>query len=404
MEKITLPPSVSSCCAVLRASGFAAYPVGGGVRDLLLGRTPEDWDVTTRALPDQILALFPGSMATGGVHGTVTVPTRDGPIEITPFRWEAGYSDGRHPDGVSFGVSLEEDLARRDFTVNAMALGPEGELIDPFGGLPDLRAGVIRCVGDPAERFLEDRLRLFRALRFAAQLGFTLHSTVETAISRPPSTAPLAVERVGSELDKTLCSPRPRWVGEMLGYGLLAPWLGDARADTASLADLPCVPLARWAGLAALTDDPALPEKLRRPGVLCRGVSAGLELLHAGLPEDERGWRHMLSRWGENPCRAAAFMAQALGDSAPAALLETTLAARPPLTAKELALSGGELAALGLSGREIGAAQAKLLAHVLDCPGDNRRERLLKLLEEVPSPDPRGVSPPAGGGDGAPLG
>ena len=147
---LTPHPGVAALCARLSAAGFAAYPVGGGVRDLLLGRAPEDWDVATAAPPEHILALFPGGVATGGVHGTVTVPTPGGPVEVTPFRREGGYRDGRHPGEVSFGVSLEEDLARRDFTVNAMALGPEGELLDPFGGLDDLHAGVIRCVGDPA--------------------------------------------------------------------------------------------------------------------------------------------------------------------------------------------------------------------------------------------------------------
>lgn len=375
-----LPSHVEGCCAALRRAGHGAYPVGGGVRDLLLGRVPQDWDVTTSARPEQILALFPGSVPTGGAHGTVTVPTPGGPVEVTPFRAEGGYSDGRHPDAVSFGVSLEEDLARRDFTVNALALAPDGTVIDPFGGLADLDAGVLRCVGDPARRFGEDRLRMFRALRLVAQLGFALHPTVEAVLANAPSTAPLAAERVGAEVDKALGSPRPAWVGEMLRCGLLAPWLGDRQADTAPLAGLPAAPLARWAGLAALVDDPALPEKLRRPGALCRGVSAGLGLLRSGLPEEERGWRHALSRLGVDPCRAAAWMALALENSAPAALLERTLAQHPPLTVRDLALSGGELAALGLSGREIGAAQARLLSHVLDHPEDNTPDKLRQQI------------------------
>ena len=127
-------------------------------------------------------------------------------------------------------------------------------------------------------------------------------------------------------------------------------------------------------------DDPALPEKLRRPGALCRGVSAGLGLLRAGLPEEERCWRHLLSRWGEDPCRAAAFMALALGDAPPAALLERTLAQHPPLTVRDLALSGGELAALGLSGPDIGRAQALLLHHVLDHPEDNTPDKLRQQI------------------------
>ncbi|HIT32669.1 MAG TPA: tRNA nucleotidyltransferase [Candidatus Enterenecus stercoripullorum] len=384
MRKISpLPGPVAECCAALRRAGFSAYPVGGGVRDLLLGRIPQDWDVATSALPDQVLALFPGAAPTGLPHGTVTLPADSGPIEVTTFRREMGYSDGRRPDGVSFGVSLEEDLARRDFTVNAMALAPDGSVIDPFGGLGDLEAGVLRCVGDPVQRFSEDRLRLFRALRFAAQLGFALDASVAEALARAPSTAPLAAERVGAEVEKTLCSPRPAWVGEMLRLGLLIPWLGDARADTAPLAALPAQPLPRWAGLAALVDNGALPEKLRRPGAVSRAVAAGLDLLHAGLPEDERQWRHALARHGPDCCRSAASMAMALGDEEPGHVLESTLAAHPCLTAKNLALSGGDLAALGLSGPDIGKAQARLLEYVLDRPEDNHQEVLRALLDRL---------------------
>ncbi len=381
MRKISsLPSPVAACCAALRRAGFSAYPVGGGVRDLLLGRTPEDWDVATSASPRQVMALFPHAVPTGLPHGTVTLPTDSGPIEVTTFRREGGYSDGRHPDQVSFGVGLEEDLARRDFTINAMALSPDGAVIDPWGGLKDLEAGVLRCVGDPVKRFSEDRLRLFRVLRFAAQLGFALDASVTDALAHASSSAPLAAERVGSEVEKTLLSPRPAWVGEMLRYGLLSPWLGAARADTAPLASLHARPLPRWAGLAALLDDRALPETLRRPQAVARPVAAGLELLHNGLPEDARQWRHALATYGLDCCRAAAYMAMAMGDMEPERRLVSTLAARPCLTVKQLALSGGELAALGLSGPAIGATQTRLLTHVLDRPEDNRRETLLELL------------------------
>ena len=379
-HKIFPPPFVEGCRAALRRAGFEAYPVGGGVRDLLLGRQPEDWDVATSARPEQLLALFPRGAATGGAHGTVTVPTPGGPVEITPFRREGGYADGRHPDRVTFGASLEEDLARRDFTVNAMALAPDGRVLDPFGGLADLRSGVLRCVGDPARRFEEDRLRMFRAPRLAAQLGFALHPSVARALARAPSTAPLAAERVGSEVEKTLLSPRPAWVGEMLRYGLLAPWLGDRRADTAGLAALPARPLARWAGLAGLLWDGAVPERLRRPKAVYLPAALGWALLQGGLPQQAAPWRHALARHGQPACRAAAWMALALGDPAPAAGLDAALAARPCLTVRQLALSGGELAGLGLSGPEIGAAQARLLDHVLDHPEDNRRQALLELL------------------------
>lgn len=377
-----LPPHVAGCLTALRRAGYEAYPVGGGVRDLLLGRPAQDWDVATAALPAQVLALFPSARPTGLAHGTVTLPTPEGPIEITTFRGEGDYRDGRHPRQVRFGVGLEDDLARRDFTINAMALAPDGSVIDPLGGRADLEAGVLRCVGQPRRRFAEDRLRMFRALRLAAQLGFALHPDTAAALDHPPSTAPLAVERVGSEVEQALCSPRPAWVGEMLRRGLLEPWLGPARGETAPLRALPPQPLARWSGLAALLGDGALPEKLRRPKALSGPVALGWQLLQAGLPQDPRAWRHTLARHGREACQAAGCMALALGQAAPAAQLEQVLAARPCLSVRELALSGGALAGLGLSGPEIGRAQARLLAHVLDRPEDNRPQALLALLEQ----------------------
>ncbi len=382
LHKITLPRHVARCCRVLQVAGHAAHPVGGGVRDLLLGQVPEDWDVTTSATPNQLLSLFPRSILTGGAHGTVTVPTPDGVVEITPFRGEGGYSDGRHPDEITFGVSLEQDLARRDFTVNALALDEQGQVIDLFGGLADLRDGVLRCVGDPAVRLAEDRLRMFRALRFAAQLGFTLHPTLSDALAHAPSTAGLAAERVRAEVEKTLLSPRPQWVGEMARLGLLTPWLGGASAgDTAALARLSPEKLPRWAGLVALWDTESLPQRLRLENRLRRPIAGGLALLRSGLPADERGWRHALAQYGQPACEAAAAMAAALGLPC---TLEGVLAQRPCTTVGQLALSGGELAALGFTGANIGKMQVKLLRHVLDHPEDNEPQRLKRLLDWFP--------------------
>ena len=154
-EKIHVPSGVAALRDALIREGFRACPVGGCVRDSLLGRTPEDWDICTSARPERILALFPGSVSTGGAYGTVTVSTDSGPVEVTPFRREGSYADGRHPDRVSFEASLEEDLARRDFTVNAMALDEKGNIVDLFGGRADLERGLIRCVGNPEARFRE---------------------------------------------------------------------------------------------------------------------------------------------------------------------------------------------------------------------------------------------------------
>ena len=155
-------------CA-LRAAGYEAYVVGGCVRDSLLGRRPGDWDVTTSALPEETKAVFSGApvIETGVRHGTVAVLVGGEPVEITTYRVDGPYSDGRRPDSVAFTRSLQEDLARRDFTVNAMAWSPGTGLVDPFGGVDDLRGKSIRCVGDPARRFQEDALRILRALRFS---------------------------------------------------------------------------------------------------------------------------------------------------------------------------------------------------------------------------------------------
>lgn len=157
-----IPQAVQTVCGTLRRAGWEAYPVGGCVRDLLLGRTPGDWDVCTAAPPEAVEDLFPHTVPTGVKHGTVTVLTDGMAVEVTTFRREGGYADGRHPDAVTFDASLTQDLSRRDFTVNAMALSPDGAVIDPFGGRADLAAGLIRCVGRPEARFAEDALRMLR--------------------------------------------------------------------------------------------------------------------------------------------------------------------------------------------------------------------------------------------------
>ena len=174
--KIALPPVVSRLLGALRRAGFSAYVVGGCVRDSLLGRTPGDWDICTSARPEQIRRVFAGyrQILTGEKHGTIAVIVGGVPYEITTYRVDGAYHDGRHPDSVRFVPDVRQDLARRDFTVNAMAYAPGEGLVDAFGGRADLRAGIIRCVGNPRERFEEDALRVLRAVRFTAQLDFAL--------------------------------------------------------------------------------------------------------------------------------------------------------------------------------------------------------------------------------------
>lgn len=204
-------PSALEVCRRLAEAGHSAQIVGGCVRDLVLGRPAKDWDVATSAHPDEVQRVFRRTIPTGIAHGTVTVLVGAESIEVTTYRGEGAYSDARRPDHVVFGVTLEEDLARRDFTMNAMAYDPvQDRVVDPFGGHADLAARVIRAVGDPAARFAEDGLRVMRAVRFAATLEFSVEPATEAAIpSALGSLARVSAERVRDELLKLLGAGRP---------------------------------------------------------------------------------------------------------------------------------------------------------------------------------------------------
>ena len=202
-----LPPSVMNCIDALEQAGFRAYAVGGCVRDALLGITPHDYDLCTNAAPEETSRVFAGCrlVRSGEKHGTIGVVTDSGVIEITTFRTEGGYQDGRHPDWVRFVGTVEEDLARRDFTVNAMAYSPKDGYIDPWGGRADLENRVLRAVGDPATRFTEDALRILRGVRFAVRFSLTPETQTEQAMFRlAPAMDQLAKERVFDELCKLL--------------------------------------------------------------------------------------------------------------------------------------------------------------------------------------------------------
>ena len=210
--KINIPRGARQILRELEAKGFEAYAVGGCVRDSLLGKEPEDWDICTSAKPDEVLACFKNYrvIPTGLKHGTVTVMIEDIPFEITTYRIDGEYSDNRRPDNVSFTADLTEDLTRRDFTVNAMAYSPTLGLADPFYGAKDLNNKLIRCVGDPVMRFHEDGLRILRAVRFAAVLGFKIHALTEDAInSNLHLLENISKERIAAELNKILLGDVP---------------------------------------------------------------------------------------------------------------------------------------------------------------------------------------------------
>lgn len=211
--ELKIPEKAEIILHTLEEAGYEAYVVGGCVRDSILGRSPDDWDITTSAKPEEVKALFRRTVDTGLIHGTVTVMLDKEGFEVTTYRVDGEYEDGRHPKEVSFTASLEEDLKRRDFTMNAMAYNPKRGLVDLFGGVQDMENRIVRCVGNPMERFTEDALRILRAVRFSAQLGFSIEGETLKAISAlAPNLKYVSAERIQVELLKLLVSPHPDYL------------------------------------------------------------------------------------------------------------------------------------------------------------------------------------------------
>ncbi len=390
MATITPPKYVRQVLVTLQGRGYPAFLVGGCVRDMLLGVQPNDWDITTAALPEQLLELFPGARVTGGRHGTVTVRVNSHSVEVTPFRVEGGYRDHRHPELVQFVADLTADLSRRDFTVNAMALSADGLLSDPFGGAADLRRGVIRCVGEPERRFEEDALRMLRALRFSARLGFSIDLfTMEAIREKATLCAVLPPERVREELEKILLTAAPETALEAVSLGLLDSYLHRRLPQPLPerLSALPRRALERWVGFAWLLEHygcvasaGGFLQALRldeRSIHLCTQASL---LLNAPLPETEADWKRCLRRCGIEASLCAARVAEAFGrDERSGKLLRSVLKSGECFSLRQLAVTGDDLMALGLRGRAVGEMLEFLLDYVIDYPENNRRELLLSL-------------------------
>ena len=234
--KLTLDPGAAALLDALHAAGYAAYAVGGCVRDSLLGRTAHDWDLCTSALPQQVMELFGTEQCipTGLQHGTVTIKYGGQLYETTTFRTEGSYTDGRHPDEVQFVPDVREDLARRDFTINAMAYNESEGLVDPFGGQADLQNGLLRAVGEPQQRFTEDALRILRLYRFAARFGFALDAaTARAARQLAPHLDCISAERIQEELAKLLAAPQPGAYLEPAVLAVVLPELTPAALEAA---------------------------------------------------------------------------------------------------------------------------------------------------------------------------
>ena len=375
MNTIQPPKYVIHILNTLERSGYEARLVGGCVRDTLLHRRPNDWDVATAAPPEAVTELFERTVPTGIRHGTVTVLYGGSACEVTTYRVEGAYSDHRRPDSVRFTSRLEEDLSRRDFTINAMAMDASLAITDPFGGREDLSRRLIRCVGDARERFTEDALRMLRAVRFAAQLDFALDSAALEAIAGcAPLCSALSPERVAAELRAVLASRDPDMVWLMADLGLLNAWLTPREGERTHLGALPrCARLAHFCSdlsrCGSITSTDTFLRSLRMDTRSVKICSAAAEILASG----SRDYKRLLRDYGEDAVLAAYPKSRRL---------RAVLRSGECWSLASLAITGGELAALGYAGRELGEELRRLLEHVIDCPEDNRPEILCKLASE----------------------
>ena len=375
MNTIQPPKYVIHILNTLERSGYEARLVGGCVRDTLLHRRPNDWDVATAAPPEAVTELFERTVPTGIRHGTVTVLYGGSACEVTTYRVEGAYSDHRRPDSVRFTSRLEEDLSRRDFTINAMAMDASLAITDPFGGREDLSRRLIRCVGDARERFTEDSLRMLRAVRFAAQLDFALDSAALEAIAGcAPLCSALSPERVAAELRAVLASRDPDMVWLMADLGLLNAWLTPREGERTHLGALPrCARLAHFCSdlsrCGSITSTDTFLRSLRMDTRSVKICSAAAEILASG----SRDYKRLLRDYSEDAVLAAYPKSRRL---------RAVLRSGECWSLASLAITGGELAALGYAGRELGEELRRLLEHVIDCPEDNRPEILCKLASE----------------------
>ena len=440
--QIQLPEKVHKIIDTLEEAGFEAYAVGGCVRDSILGREPDDWDITTSAKPEEMKRLFPRTVDTGIKHGTVTVLLGGEGFEVTTYRIDGTYEDGRHPSEVTFTSNLKEDLLRRDFTINAMAYNERDGLMDLYGGLADIDKQVIRCVGDAVERFEEDALRMLRAVRFSAQLGYRIDEVTGEAVKAlAPNLQKISAERIRVELVKLVTSPHPDYLRTAYELGITAQVLPefDLCMETPQRHRHHCYDVGEHILHSMLGVEP---DKVLRLGMLFHDIGkpqtltvdpdgtthnkrhplegekitrkvmrrlkfdndttdkvTKLVLYHDyDIAPTEAGVRRAVNRIGEDifhkifPVRRADIAAQSdymrEEKLAKVAYIEKlyreVLVRRDAVTLKDLAISGNDLIAGGMPpGRQIGETLSALLERVLDDPSLNTREILLKLYKEV---------------------
>lgn len=440
--RIVLPEKVRTIIHTLQEHGYEAYAVGGCVRDSVLGRTPDDWDITTSALPEETKALFARTFDTGIEHGTVTVLLDKEGFEVTTYRMDGEYEDNRHPKEVTFTRNLREDLLRRDFTINAMAYNETDGLVDIFGGMDDLEQGIIRCVGNARERFTEDALRILRAVRFAAQLGFEIEEHTGQAVRELCTNLQyISAERIQTELVKLLVSPHPELLKTAYELGVTAVFLPEFDAMIQTTQETPhhdltvgehtikavCqAPPDKILRLTMLLHDMGKPivktfdtdhrahfkmhdaqstvmarEILRRlkfDNDTTHKVVRLVQYHDMRIPDTPKSVRRAVNQIGEDlfPYFLQVQMADTLAQSmykreeklrnleGIRRCYEAVLEQKDCVSLKRLAVRGDDLIRQGMKpGKEIGTVLNRLLDAVLEHPEYNTKEKLLDLFREM---------------------
>ena len=411
--KLTLDPGAAALLDTLHAAGYAAYAVGGCVRDSLLGRTAHDWDLCTSALPQQVMELFGTEQCipTGLQHGTVTIKYGGQLYETTTFRTEGSYTDRRHPDEVQFVPDVREDLARRDFTINAMAYNVAEGLVDPFGGQADLQNGMLRAVGEPQQRFTEDALRILRLYRFAARFGFALDAaTARAARQLAPHLDCISAERIQEELAKLLAAPQPGAYLEPAVLAVVLPELTPAALEAAKPVLDACpageesLPV-RWAALLGAlgeTDTRRVLKRLRCSNAcieetavlvretagesVCRSFSEEKASAHPG----DFHIRQLLGRYGLCTVeRLCALCAALHPQNAPACALAAQRARQLEANGaccrvSQLAVNGRDLMAVGIpAGPALRRVLEALLDGVISAEYPNEKTALLAAAQKI---------------------
>ncbi len=411
--KLTLDPGAATLLNALHAAGYAAYAVGGCVRDSLLGRTAHDWDLCTSALPQQVMELFGAAQCipTGLQHGTVTIKYGGQLYETTTFRTEGSYTDGRHPDEVQFVPDVREDLARRDFTINAMAYNEAEGLVDPFGGQKDLQNGLLRAVGEPQQRFTEDALRILRLYRFAARFGFALDAaTARAARQLAPHLDCISAERIQEELAKLLAAPQPGAYLEPAVLAVVLPELTPAALEAAKPVVDACpageenLPV-RWAALLGALGEADTRRVLKRlrcsnacieeTAVLVRetagqGVCEEKAPAHAPVHAGEVAIRQLLGRYGLCTVeRLCALCAALHPQNAPACTFAAQRARQLEADGvccrvSQLAVNGRDLMAAGIpAGPALRRVLEALLDGVIRAEYPNEKPALLAAAQKI---------------------